>query len=139
MCTLNTGDVWCGVVTVGELKTSADVLVSHGFADTSRLSAGGLVGHPSDTMFLFGSYTIIGLYVGVPGGDDDGSLFFSLTADLSDDAKEILVFKIDGLTGERALSDANRLRAGLYSWVNTDLDWSSTTTVTVRLHVADDS
>ena len=99
-CTLNTGDIWCGVVTVGELKTSADVLVSHGFADTNSLSAGGLVGNPGDTMFSVGDndYTIRGLYVGAPGGNNDGSLFFLLTADLSDDDKENLVFKIDGVT-----------------------------------------
>ncbi len=134
-CTLNTGDIWCGVVTVGELKTSADVLVSHGFADTSSLSAGGLVGNPGDTMFSVGDndYTIRGLYVGAPGGNNDGSLFLLLTADLSDDDKENLVFKIDGVTTDRALSDASRLSTGLYSWANTGLDWSSTTTVTVRL------
>ena len=134
-CTLNTGDIWCGVVTVGELKTSADVLVAHGFADTSSLSAGGLVGYPDDTMFSVGDndYTIRGLYVGAPGGNNDGSLFFLLTADLSDDDKENLVLKIDGVTTDRALSDASRLSAGLYSWANTGLDWSSTTTVTVRL------
>ena len=35
-CTLDTGDIWCGVVTVGELKTSpADALVGHGSADSS--------------------------------------------------------------------------------------------------------
>ena len=134
-CTLNIGDLWCGVVTVGELKTSADVLVSHGFADTSSLSAGGLVGNPGDTMFSVGDndYTIRGLYVGAPGGNNDGSLFLLLTADLSDDDKENLVFKIDGVTTDRALSDASRLSTGLYSWANTGLDWSSTTTVTVRL------
>ena len=134
-CTLNTGDIWCGVVTVGELKTSADVLVSHGFADTSSLSAGGLVGNPGDTMFSVGDndYTIRGLYVGAPGGNNDGSLFLLLTADLSDDDKENLVFKIDGVTTDRALSDAGSLSTGLYSWANTGLDWSSTTTVTVRL------
>ena len=134
-CTLNTGDIWCGVVTVGDLKTSADVLVSHGFADTSSLSAGGLVGNPGDTMFSVGDndYTIRGLYVGAPGGNNDGSLFFLLTADLSDDDKENLVLKIDGVTTDRALSDASRLSAGLYSWANTGLDWSSETTVTVRL------
>ena len=40
ICTLNTGDVWCGVVTVGELKSSTDALVGHGFADRASLSAG---------------------------------------------------------------------------------------------------
>ena len=134
-CTLNTGDIWCGVVTVGELKSNANVLVAHGFAATSSLSAGGLVGYPDDTMFSVGDndYTIRGLYVGAPGGNNDGSLSFLLTVDLSDDDKENLVLKIDGVTTDRALSDAGRLSAGLYSWVNTDLDWSSETTVTVRL------
>ena len=89
-CTLNTGDIWCGVVTVTEVKTPADVLVAHGFAEGGGLSAGSLAGYPDDTMFSVGDndYTIQGVYIQVPTGANlTGTLFVSLTADLTDDDK----------------------------------------------------
>ena len=69
-CTLNTGDIWCGVVTVAEVKTTADALVGHGFADGAGLSAGSLAGYPDDTMFSVGDndYTISAAYIQVPTG-----------------------------------------------------------------------
>ena len=85
-CTLNTGDIWCGVVTVGEVKSNADMLVGHGFADGAGLSAGSLAGYPDDTMFSVGDndYTISAAYIQVPTGSTvTGTLFVLLSADLS--------------------------------------------------------
>ena len=136
-CTLNTGDIWCGVVTVGELRPSADALVGHGFADSTSLSAGGLAGYPDDTMFSVGDndYTISGAYIQVPTADHlTGTMFVVLDKDLTDDDKAGLVLTVDNTTTTFAFSDASKGgTTGLYSWGQSGLDWSSTTTVTVRL------
>ena len=138
-CTLNEGDIWCGVVDVGEVKSSADVLSGHGFIGVTNRETGGLAGSPDDTMFSVGDneYTIQGIYVGA-GTNNEGALYFFLTADLSDHDKEILVLTFEGVATPRPLDDASKLSAtGLYNW-STDLDWSSTTEVTVRLQTPDD-
>ena len=137
-CTLNDGDIWCGVVDVGEVRSTADVLTGHGFVGITGRETGGLAGHPDDTMFSVGDndYTIQGIYVGA-GTNNEGALFLLLTADLSDDDEGILVLAFDGVTTLRPLDDATKLNTGLYHW-STDLDWSSTTEVTVRLQTPSD-
>ena len=137
-CTLNEGDIWCGVVDVGEVRSTADVLTGHGFVGITGRETGGLAGHPDDTMFSVGDndYTIQGIYVGA-GTNNEGALFLLLTADLSDDDEGILVLAFDGVTTLRPLDDATKLSTGLYQW-STDLDWSSTTEVTVRLQTPSD-
>ena len=135
-CTLNTGDIWCGVVTVAEVKTAADVLVAHGFADGAGLTAGSLAGYPDDTMFSVGDndYTIQGVYIQVPTGTNPtGTLFVLLSADLTEDDKAGLVLTVDDTTTPFEFSGATKGSTGLYSWGLSGLDWSSTTTVTVRL------
>ena len=135
-CTLNIGDLWCGVVTVAEVKTNADALVGHGFADGAGLSAGSLAGYPDDTMFSVGDndYTISAAYIQVPTGSTlTGTLFVLLSADLTDDDKAVLVLTVDDTTTPFEFSDATKGSTGLYSWGLSGLDWSSTTTVTVRL------
>ena len=135
-CTLNTGDIWCGVVTVGEIKSNADVLVGHGFADRAGLSADSLAGYPDDTMFSVGDndYTISAAYIQVPTADHlTGTLFVLLSSDLTDDDKAGLVLTDDDTTITFEFSDATTGNTGLYSWGLSGLTWSSTTTVTVRL------
>ena len=135
-CTLNTGDLWCGAVTVGELKTSADVLVGHGFANSTSLSGGGLAGYPDDTMFSVGDndYTIGAAYIQVPtGSTETGALFVLLSADLTDDDKAGLVLTVDDTTITFAFSGATKGTTGLYSWGLSGLTWSAGDTVTVRL------
>ena len=110
-CTLNTGDIWCGVVTVGELRPSPDALVGHGFADSTSLSAGGLAGNPDDTMFSVGDndYTISGVYIQVPTGANlTGTLFVVLDKDLTDDDKAGLVLTVDDTTDTFAFSAASK-------------------------------
>ena len=137
-CTLNEGDIWCGVVDVGEVRSTAAVLTGHGFVGITGRETGGLAGHPDDTMFSVGDndYTIQGIYVG-SAANNEGALFFLLNADLSDDDEGILVLAFDGVTTLRPLDDATKLSTGLYNW-STDLDWSSTTEVTVRLQTPSD-
>ena len=137
-CTLNEGDIWCGVVDVGEVRSTAAVLTGHGFVGITGRETGGLAGHPDDTMFSVGDndYTIQGIYVG-SAANNEGALFLLLTADLSDDDEGILVLAFDGVTTLRPLDDATKLSTGLYNW-STDLDWSSTTEVTVRLQTPSD-
>ena len=135
-CTLNTGDIWCGVVTVAEVKTNADVLVAHGFADGAGLSAGSLAGNPDDTMFSVGDndYTISAAYIQVPtGSTETGALFVLLSADLTDDDKAGLVLMVDDTTITFAFSGATKGTTGLYSWGLSGLTWSAGDTVTVRL------
>ncbi len=135
-CTLNTGDIWCGVVTVAEVKTNADALVGHGFADGAGLSAGSLAGNPDDTMFSVGDndYTIWAAYIQVPTGSTaTGALFVLLSADLTEDDKAGLVLAVDDTTLTFAFSGATKGSAGLYSWGLSGLTWSAEDTVTVRL------
>ena len=141
-CTLNDGDIWCGVVTVEEVKSGEDLL-AHGFADTTSpatLDAGSLAGNPEDRTFSVGDneYTVQAVNVGT-GSARDGKLGFWITdvdwLDVHDEG--ILVLTIDGVATPRAFDGAQGLLGGLYSW-DTDLDWSSTPEVTVRLQTPDD-
>ena len=56
-----------------------------------------------------------------------------LSADLTDDDKAGLVLTVDDTTTPFAFSGATKGSTGLYSWGLSGLDWSSSTTVTVRL------
>ncbi len=136
-CTLNTGDIWCGVVTVAEIKTSpGDALVGHGFADGAGLSAGSLAGNPDDTMFSVGDndYMIGAAYIQVPTGSTvTGTLYVLLSADLTEDDKAGLVLTVDDTNLTFAFSGATKGTTGLYSWGLSGLTWSAGDTVTVRL------
>ena len=124
-CTLNTaaGDLWCGVVTVGAIMISG----TH-FADGFNSSTGGL----SDTTFTVGTnnYTIDTIGVGATVAA--GSLNFSLTSALTATDRAKLVLHV----GSRsfALSDSGDPGASFsYDWPTAGLDWSSETSVTLRL------
>ena len=135
-CTLNTGDLWCGVVTVAEIKTTDDALVGHGFAEAGGLSAGSLAGNPDETVFSVGDndYTIQGVYIQVPTADHlTGTLFFLLTTDLTDDDKAGLLLPVDGTTTPFEFSGATKGTTGLYSWGPSGLTWSAGDTVTIRV------
>ena len=135
-CTLNTGDIWCGVVTVGAIKTTDDALVGHGFVEAGGLSAGSLAGNPDDTMFSVGGndYTIQGVYIQVPTADHlTGTLFVLLSANLTDDDKAGLLLPVDGTTTPFEFSGATIGTTGLYSWGLSGLTWSAEDTVTIRV------
>ena len=122
-CTLNTGDIWCGVVTVGAITTGGSV-AAHGFAGAD----GGL----DDKTFSVGTnnYTIDGLYVGTAG---DLNLDLTGALDAADKGNLELVVGSDAFD----LDDATHVSAvNAYLWTGTGLDWSSDTHVTLRMRRA---
>ena len=127
-CTLNTGDLWCGVVTV-EVYEVLGSPIAYGFAST--------VGALSDTGFSVGTnpYTIDGVWVGTGGGA--GDLTISLTSALSAGDRAKLVLHVDGSSDSFAFSDATDPGSNFnYAWDSTGLDWSSESSVTLRLREA---
>ena len=137
-CTLNTGDLWCGVVTVEELVFEGTSF-AYGFVDASASP------NPSDTGALSNKnftvtlgtipYTIDVATVGL-GATAEG-LNFSLTSALTAADLAKLVLHVDGGSGTFAFSDATRTNDGFtYQWSMTGLDWSSETSVTLRLRLA---
>ena len=132
-CTLDTaaGDLWCGVVMVA-LHTTASVDVGYGFVDASATTNPSDTGALSDETFsVGGNYTIDSVVTGL--GTAAGTLTFGLTSNLSAADKEKLVLHV----GSRsfAFDDASPVPGNNYQWSNTGLDWSSESTVTVRLRV----
>ena len=129
-CTLETGDIWCGVVTVATIH---DVLAGtedgHGFED-----AGTVKGDLSDKEFPGESdnYTIDAAYVET--GTDAGRLNFSLTGALTAADRAKLVLRVDGSSAAFAFADApDTTVSQTYLWPNSGLDWSSEPFVTLRL------
>ena len=127
-CTLNPGDIWCGVVTVGSYTVSG--FTSHGFQDARN------VGDLSEKEFTYrsNSYTIDRLTVGT-GGSVDELLTFGLVTNVTDDARRRLVLHVDDSGASFAFRDSDFVAATFdnHSWNDTGLDWSSATHVTLRL------
>ena len=127
-CTLNTGDLWCGVVTVGDVTNTNGDIVRHGFQGTT----GGLSDETFSLMFETGTtneYTITAIAVGATGEQ----LYF-VTSALTDTEEESLALHVDDESDPFVWSDSTELVPGSYRWpARTGLDWSSETTVTLRL------
>ena len=127
MCTLDTaaGDIWCGVLTVGALNTTQD-----GFF--------GLTGSLTDTTFSVGSsnYMIEQLTVEGPTATNAGDLLLGLGRDrvLSAANRARLVLHVDD-SGDMFAFNATAASGFSHLWTGTDLDWSSETTVTLRLRL----
>ena len=126
-CPLNTGDLWCGEVTVAALNEGTGTF-GHGFLDADP-DQGAL----SDTTFSVGTndYTIDLIYV--DESLEGGFLQFSLTSNLTAADKATLVLHIDGSSDTFAFSPVAPNAVSGYEWEDTGLDWSSTSTVTLRL------
>ena len=126
-CTLNDGDIWCGVVTVGEY-VSGGLTFAYGFVDATT-DTGAL----SDTTFDVSpnSYTIDRASVGV--GGNAGLLIFSLTSALTEADRAKLVLHVDGSSGSFAFAGVTPTATFGYRWDMSGLDWSSETPVTLRL------
>ena len=124
ICTLNPGDLWCGVVTVGTYGP-----IGYGFVDAST-DTGAL----SDKGFSVetNSYTIDEVWV--RSRPNVGDLFFSLTSALTAADQAKLVLHVDDNSGSFAFSTATGPTSPqTYIWESSGLDWSSTSSVTLRL------
>ena len=124
-CTLNTGDLWCGVVTV-EAYTAFGLTNVYGFVNPP-LGAGAL----SDTGFSVETnpYTI-DFVIAVTAGE----LSFSLTGPLTTTERAKLVLHVDVSGDSFAFSDASVIEASdTYKWSDAGLDWSTEDYVTLRL------
>ena len=122
-CTLNSGDRWCGVVTVGNRNSEL-----YGFLSPLFTLPG--AGNLSDK--TFDGYTIDGVWTAT--GANAGKLFFDLTSALSAADKARLVlhvgsdsFAFSAATGPDTFNN--------YNWERTGLDWSSDPYVTLRLRL----
>ena len=132
-CTVNTaaGDYWCGVVTVA-LHTVGGFDVAYGYADASTSPNTSDTGALSDKEFTVGTndYTIDVVTAGIDS--NKGLLLFGLTSDLTAADKEKLVVHV----GSRAFAfddvGAPTSTSG-YQWAMSGLDWSSWTSITLRL------
>ena len=127
-CALNAGDIWCGVVTVGDVTNNDGDTIRSGFVGTT----GGLTDETFSLMFETGTtnnYTISAIVV-----DTSEQLYFVTSSGLTDTEEESLALHVDGESAPFVFSDTTQLIAGSYRWpARTDLDWSSETTVTLRL------
>ena len=74
-CTLNTGDVWCGVVTVGA-ETTGGATTGHGFSSITGNSFGTLTDNSGDQTFTYGTQTYVVSRVVVGAGSFAGELAF---------------------------------------------------------------
>lgn len=131
-CTLNPGDVWCGTVTVGKVAEAKGKTIGYGFHETWH---GAGVGGLPDGRIVYGlnSYRIDEAMVGVGATDkSDGFLYFSLNRAFPDADRARLVLHVG--SDRFPLSEAHfESSTHTYHWRKTGLDWSSTSSVTLRL------
>ena len=132
-CTVNTaaGDLWCGVVTVA-LYTVGGLDFAYGFVDASVTTNTSDTGALSEETFSVGpnNYTIDVATVGL-AGNDEGGLTISLTSALDAADRAKLVLHVGSASfgfSDSVLDSAN----STYRW-DTGLDWSLSTSITLRL------
>ena len=134
-CEPNQGDLWCGVVRVGELPGA------YGYNEFQR------VGNLSDTDFNVGtnSYTITVLSVakqGLPEGSGSGSLTFSIDPRPgAAEHAELLGMELHVNSDRFNLSDVVEGAPGYYYWAASvaNLDWSGEDYIIARLREASSS
>ena len=133
-CTLNTGDVWCGVVTVGTFTIGGTP--HFGYLDGT--GGGGMLSDNdfgfTDTDLDSASHTITGVLLA------SGTLSLVFNDSQDEDDKPVLntwdlQVAQGGSTGTFALGDddVTQLPTGGYQWSGTGLSWSVGDTVTLRL------
>ena len=129
-CTLNTGDVWCGVVTVGMFTLSGTSYL--GYLDGT--GGGGMLSDNdfdfTDTELDSKSQTITGVLL------VSGTLSLVFEDSQDEDDKPVLdTWDLQVGTDTFALDDddVTQLPTGGYQWTGTGLSWSAGDTVTLRL------
>ena len=133
-CTLNPGDRWCGVITVGDLSVASGG--AYGYNVLRQ------VGYLSDTDFDVGtnSYTVLIISVAKQGQEGSGALTFFIdprpgTADMAELAQLALHLDNDAFK----LGEVPQHRPGSYYWSaesGTNLNWSEEDYVIARLREA---
>ena len=126
-CTLNPGDLWCGVVTVGLGNESYGFNDFQGFGDLS------------DKDFDFGanSYTIEAIIVDSQTTATPGALTFTFDSETrpTPAVRDNLVLHVGGAAFE--FSDPSSLTGGRnFRWSDAGLDWSRLSYVILRLREA---
>ena len=144
-CAPNPDDIWCGVVTVMEYSFGGESY--DGFLESPESVAGDL----SEKNFTYGEnrYTIDAILVGKPTGDGEGRFLFSLTSELTQSDKGALVLYVGSTAIPLAVSgyfsgggghwyfwEGDATQEGSLITPGPGLDWTSETTVTVRLREA---
>ena len=130
-CTLNTGDVWCGVVTVG---TFTLVGTTSYLGYLPGTGGGGMLSDDdfdfTDTELDSKSHTITGVLL----ASGTLSLIFEDSQD-EDDKPVLNTWDLQVGTDTFALDDddVTQLPTGGYQWTGTGLSWSAGDTVTLRL------
>ena len=124
-CTLNTGDIWCGVVTPA-LFSSGGIDIAYGFIDADSIGTLPNPGFSVVTDGVTNSYTIDSVVVGV---GSNGGFSFRLTSALTAAEQAKLVLHVDDSSDPFPFS----VSGNPYVWSVTDLDWSSGDPVTLRL------
>ena len=124
-CRLDPGDVWCGVITVGEERGFYGYHRFYGYGDLS------------DDDFVVGTnrHAVQMLIVaGQKGIENDGNLTFELS-ERPDAAGEAALDELTlHLDSDRfRLSDAEPDRPGRYYWVDAGMNWSGEEYVIARL------
>ena len=119
--------VWSGTVTVAAIEAGSKV-IAYGFLGSD--------GSLDDTGFTVDGtdYTIDGIFVGKQGeSSTEGSLNFSLASAATTAHEDALVLHAgdeEYVIGER---NSETAASSTYEWEDTDLDWESQTSVTLRL------
>ncbi len=141
-CAPNPDDIWCGVVTV-----MAYSFVGESYDGFLESEAGDL----SEKNFTYGvnRYTIDAILVGKPTEDGEGRVLFSLTSELTESDKAALVLYVgstaipldvsgyfSGGGGHWYFWEGDATQEGGLITPGPGLDWTSETTVTVRLREA---
>ena len=141
-CAPNPDDIWCGLVTVMEYS-----IVGESYDGFLESEAGDL----SEKNFTYGvnRYTIDAILVGKPTGAGEGRLLLSLTSELTQSDKAALVLYVGGTAIPFAVShyfsgggghwyfwEGDAAQEGSLLTPGPGLDWTSETTVTVRLREA---
>ena len=132
-CTLNTGDLWCGVVTVGTSSNGVGFVAAETETDTD---VGALTDNNGDQTITIESdtYTIPSLLV--LSGARAGTLAITLDKSFPTDDVNTLEFDVGSKTFK--VSEATAYPTGHgYFWADSDLTWSDGgPNVTLRLRRA---